>query len=194
MILKENKQTNTYLFGEKTKALVLPDTFVALSEERVEWLTSCSVVSGRVAGDGESGDDNLPESHNSRHKQRGVVGENRSVLKDGVPALCPTMRSKGSSVSAALSSSSLYSSSSHMRCKVLRGSLSSTGMDTLDRSLPMLFLKMFQRLMLLVSGHGAGRQLRRPLRKALPAKSPLATGSGGGDEEGGDEKERLASN
>lgn len=87
-----------------------------------------------------------------------------------------TMRSKGSSVSAALSSSSLYSSSSHMRCRVLRGSLSSTGMDTLDKSLPMLFLKMFQRLMLLVSGHGAGRQVRRPLRKALPAKSPLATG------------------
>lgn len=85
------------------------------------------------------------------------------------------MRSKGSSVSAALSSSSLYSSSSHMRCRVLRGSLSSTGMDTLDRSLPMLFLKMFHRLMLLVSGHGAGRQVRRPLRKALPAKSPFAT-------------------
>lgn len=86
-----------------------------------------------------------------------------------------TMRSKGSSVSAALSSSSLYSSSSHMRCRVLRGSLSSTGMDTLDRSLPMLFRKMFQRLMLLVSGQGADKQLRRPLRKALPAKSPLAT-------------------
>lgn len=86
------------------------------------------------------------------------------------------MRSKGSSVSAALSSSSLYSSSSHIRCRVLRGSLSSTGMDTFDRSLPMLFRKMFQRLMLLVSGHGAGRQVRRPLRKAQPAKSPLATG------------------
>lgn len=68
-----------------------------------------------------------------------------------------TMRSKGSSVSAALSSSSLYSSSSHMRCRVFRGSLSSTGMDTLDKSFPMLFLKMFQRLMLLVSGQGAGR-------------------------------------
>lgn len=86
-----------------------------------------------------------------------------------------TMRSKGSSVSAALSSSSLYSSSSHMRCRVLRGSLSSTGMDTLDKSLPMLFLSMFQRLMLLVSGQGAGRPVRRPLRKAQPAKSPLAT-------------------
>ena len=53
-------------------------------------------------------------------------------------------------------------------------------MDTLDRSLPMLFLRMFHRLMLLVSGDGAGRQMRRPLRKALATKSPLATREGGG--------------
>lgn len=73
----------------------------------------------------------------------------------------PTMRSNGSCVCAALSSSSLYSSSSHSLCSVLSGSLSWTGMATLDRSFPMLFFSMFHRLMLLVLGLGEGRQDRR---------------------------------
>lgn len=68
------------------------------------------------------------------------------------------MRSKGSSVLAALSSSSLYSSSSHSLCRVLSGSLSCTGIATLDRSLPMLFLRMFHRLTVLLLGLGEGRQ------------------------------------
>lgn len=89
-----------------------------------------------------------------------------------------TMRSYGSSVSDALSRSSLYSISSHRCCRVLRGSFSSTGMETLDRSLPMLFLKIFHRLMLLVSGHGAGRHVRRPFRKAPPVSSPFKTAGG----------------
>lgn len=60
---------------------------------------------------------------------------------------------------AALSRSSLYSSSSQSLCSVLRGSLSSTGMATLDRSFPMLFLRMFHKLTLLDLGHGAGRHV-----------------------------------
>ncbi|TNN88100.1 hypothetical protein EYF80_001681 [Liparis tanakae] len=60
----------------------------------------------------------------------------------------------------AVSSSSLYSSSSHSLCSVLSGSLSCTGMATLDRSLPMLFLRMFHRLTLLV-GLGEGSVERR---------------------------------
>lgn len=60
---------------------------------------------------------------------------------------------------AALSRSSLYSSSSQSLCSVLRGSLSSTGMATLDRSFPMLFLRMFHKLMLLDLGHGAGKHV-----------------------------------
>ena len=59
----------------------------------------------------------------------------------------------------ALSKSSLYSSSSQSLCSVLRGSLSSTGMATLDRSFPMLFLRMFHKLTLLDLGHGAGRHV-----------------------------------
>ncbi|TNN78444.1 hypothetical protein EYF80_011428 [Liparis tanakae] len=57
-----------------------------------------------------------------------------------------------SSYKTALSSSSLYSSSSHSLCRVLSGSLSCTGIATLDRSLPMLFLRMFHRLMVLLLG------------------------------------------
>ena len=60
---------------------------------------------------------------------------------------------------AALSKSSLYSSSSQSLCSVLRGSLSSTGMATLDRSVPMLFLRMFHKLTLMDLGHGAGRHV-----------------------------------
>lgn len=72
-----------------------------------------------------------------------------------------TIRSNGSCVSAALSSSSLYSSSSHSLCRVLSGSLSCTGIVTLERSLPMLFRRMFHRLMVLLLGLSEGRQERR---------------------------------
>lgn len=68
-----------------------------------------------------------------------------------------TIRWKGSCVSEALSSSSQYSSSSHILCRVLSGSFSCTGIFTLERSLPMLFLRMFHRLMLMF-GLGTGRQ------------------------------------
>lgn len=72
-----------------------------------------------------------------------------------------TIRSNGSCVSAALSSSSLYSSSSHSLCRVLSGSLSCTGIVTLERSLPMLFRRMFHKLMVLLLGLREGRQERR---------------------------------
>lgn len=75
--------------------------------------------------------------------------------------LMDTMRSNGSCVFAALSSNSLYSSSSHSLCRVLIGSFSCTGMATLDRSFPMLFFRMFHRLMLLVLGLGEGSKERR---------------------------------
>lgn len=71
-----------------------------------------------------------------------------------------TMRWYGSWVWLAVSSSSLYSNSSHSLCRVLIGSLSCTGMDTLDRSLPMLFFRIFQRLTLLL-GLGEGNVERR---------------------------------
>lgn len=71
------------------------------------------------------------------------------------------MRSNGSGVCAARSSSSLYSSSSHSLWRVFSGSFSCTGMATLDRSFPMLFLRMFHRLMLLVLGLGEGSKERR---------------------------------
>lgn len=60
----------------------------------------------------------------------------------------------------AASSSWLYSSSSHSRCSVFSGSFSCTGMATLDRSFPMLFLRMFHRLTLL-QGRGEGSAERR---------------------------------
>lgn len=72
-----------------------------------------------------------------------------------------TIRSNGLGVWAALSSSSLYSSSSQRRWRVLSGSFNSTGMATLERSFPMLFLRIFHRLMLLVLGHGAGKHVLR---------------------------------
>lgn len=81
-----------------------------------------------------------------------------------------TIRSNGSCVLAALSSSSLYSSSSHSLCSVLSGSLSCTGIVTLERSLPMLFLRMFHRLMLLLLGLGEGRQDLR-WQRAVPSSA-----------------------
>lgn len=83
-----------------------------------------------------------------------------------------TMRSKGSCVLAALSNSSLYSSSSHSLCRVLSGSLSCTGMVTLDRSLPMLFLRMFHRLMVLLLGLGEGRRDLRWQRTVPSSAEP----------------------
>lgn len=83
-----------------------------------------------------------------------------------------TMRSNGSCVCAAWSSSSLYSSSSHSLCRVLSGSFSCTGMATLDRSFPMLFLRMFHRLILLVLGLGEGSKDRR-----FPCGIPFSTQS-----------------
>lgn len=83
-----------------------------------------------------------------------------------------TIRSNGSCVLAALSSSSLYSSSSHSLCSVLSGSLSCTGIVTLERSLPMLFLRMFHRLMLLLLGLGEGRQDLRWQRTAPSSAEP----------------------
>lgn len=59
-----------------------------------------------------------------------------------------------------MSSNSLYSNSSHSRCRVLRGSFSCTGIDTLDKSFPILLRRMFHKLILLVFGHGAGRHVR----------------------------------
>lgn len=70
-----------------------------------------------------------------------------------------TILSRALGMRAALSSSSLYSSSSHSLCSVFSGSFSSTGMATLDRSFPMLFLRMFHRLTLLLLGQGAGRHV-----------------------------------
>lgn len=70
-----------------------------------------------------------------------------------------TILSRALGIWAAWSRSSLYSSSSQSLCSVLRGSLSSTGMATLDRSLPMLFRRMFHKLMLLELGQGAGKQV-----------------------------------
>lgn len=64
----------TYLLWEKAEALVLTDTFIRLSEYRVEWLTSCSVVSGRVAWDGEGGDENLSMG-SERDKNKQEEGE-----------------------------------------------------------------------------------------------------------------------
>lgn len=74
-----------------------------------------------------------------------------------------TIRWYGSWVWLATSSSSLYSSSSHSLWRVLMGSLSCTGMATLERSLPMLFFRMFHRLTLLV-GLGEGSVERRRAR------------------------------
>lgn len=70
-----------------------------------------------------------------------------------------TILSRALGVWAALSRSSLYSSSSHSLCSVLRGSLSSTGMATLDRSFPMFVLRMFHKLTLPDLGHGAGKHV-----------------------------------
>lgn len=84
-----------------------------------------------------------------------------------------TIRSKGSCVLAALSSSSLYSSSSHNLCRVLSGSLSCTGIATLERSLPMLFLRMFHKLMVLLLGLGEGR---RDLRRQITLLSSTEPG------------------
>lgn len=83
-----------------------------------------------------------------------------------------TIRSKGSSVIAALSSSLLYSSSSQSLCKALRGSLRCTGIATLDKSLPMLFLRMFHRLIVLLVGLGVGRQDLRVQRTAPSSTEP----------------------
>lgn len=82
------------------------------------------------------------------------------------------MRSNGSCVCAARSSSSLYSSSSHSLCSVLRGSLSWTGIATFDRSFPMLFFRMCHRLMLLVLGLGEGRHDRRCSREQPFSTNP----------------------
>lgn len=89
-----------------------------------------------------------------------------------VYVLMNTMRSNGSGVCAARSSSSLYSSSSHNLCRVFSGSFSCTGIATLDRSFPMLFLRMFHRLMLLVLGLGDGSKERR-----FPWGTPFSTQS-----------------
>ena len=86
-----------------------------------------------------------------------------------------TILSRGSGIWAALSRSSLYSSSSQSLCSVFSGSFSSTGMATLDRSFPMLFLRMFHTLMLLVLGQGAGKQV---LLLDLASPPLLRTGSG----------------
>lgn len=74
-------RAQTHLLGEKTEALVLTDTFISLSEYRVEWLTSCSVVSGRVARDSESGDQNLSRTG---QKQMTPLIERRSRSSIGM--------------------------------------------------------------------------------------------------------------
>ena len=79
------------------------------------------------------------------------------------------MRSQGSLMRLAWSSRLLYSSSSHSRCRVLSGSLSCTGIDTFDRSLPMLLRSMFHRLTSAPGPLAAGRQRRRGGPAALPA-------------------------
>ena len=71
------------------------------------------------------------------------------------------MRWNGSSVLLAVSSSWLYSSSSLSRCRRLRGSLRAAGMDTRDRSFPMLLYRMDMMPMWLLSAHGAGSSVRR---------------------------------
>lgn len=80
-----------------------------------------------------------------------------------------TMRSQGSLMRLAWSSRLLYSSSSHSRCRVLSGSLSCTGIDTFDRSLPMLLRSMFHRLTSAPGPLAAGRQRRRGGPADLPA-------------------------
>lgn len=96
----------------------------------------------------------LQSSHWQTDRQTEVKAAQRSLS-----AL--TIRWNGSGVSAAFSSSSQYSSSSHILCRVLSGSLNCTGIFTLESSLPMLFLRMSHRLMLIL-GLGEGRQdLRR---------------------------------
>lgn len=66
----------------------------------------------------------------------------------------------------------LYSSSSQSRCSVLSGSFSCTGIDTLDRSLPMLLRRMFHRLTSAPGPLAAGRQRRRGGPAALAGTHP----------------------
>lgn len=83
-----------------------------------------------------------------------------------------TMRSQGSAMRLAWSRRLLYSSSSQSRCRVLSGSLSCTGIDTFDRSLPMLLRSMFHRLTSAPGPLAAGRQRRRGGPGALPGTQP----------------------
>lgn len=91
-----------------------------------------------------------------------------------------TILSKGFGVCAALSRSSLYSSSSQRRCRVFSGSFNSTGMATLERSFPMLFLRIFHRLMLLVLGHGAGKHVLRLELHPIPLSEIQSEKEGSG--------------
>ena len=57
-----------------------------------------------------------------------------------------TILSQGLSNRDASSNSSEYSSSSHSRCRALRGSLRETGMEILDKSLPIFLRSMPHKL------------------------------------------------
>lgn len=73
-----------------------------------------------------------------------------------------TILSNGSSIVLAMSSSSEYSSSSLSLCSRDNGSLRAIGMDTLDRSFPMLLYRMVMMPMWPLSDPEAGRTVRRP--------------------------------
>lgn len=52
----------SYLLGKKAETLVLSYAFVGLAKQRVERLTSCSVVGGRISGDCKSSNNDLEEN------------------------------------------------------------------------------------------------------------------------------------
>lgn len=100
--------------------------------------------------------------------RQGLAGWGRGSLAGPGAGGVGTMRSQGSAMRLAWSRRLLYSSSSQSRCRVLSGSLSCTGIDTLDRSLPMLLRRMFHRLTSTPGPLAAGRQRRRGGPRALP--------------------------
>lgn len=103
----------------------------------------------------------LFEMHHPSHLYGTHGREKNHCLTGTAGVFLRTILSNRLCVCAALSNSSLYSSSSQSRCRVFSGSFSSTGIATLERSFPMLFRRMFQRLILLVLGHGAGKHVLR---------------------------------
>ena len=143
----------TDFLRDKSKSLFAPNTLVCFPEERVEGLSR-----GPIDGRG------VPRHRKSCHIKQPL----QRVLRRRCPFLPPRHRQnrtiqtrvgenekesqrsgakkRNSTLTGGVTKRSEYSSSSQRRWRMFRGSLSETGMEIFDKSLPTFFLSKLKRL------------------------------------------------